>query len=287
MKKTLFTLAVDDYAPEICALTFPLMERYAEKIGADFHVITERKYPHYPPVFEKLQIHELGRDMGNDWNLYVDADALIHPDLFDITEHLSKDTVFHNGSDPASIRFKPDEYFRRDGRNIGSCNWFTIASDWCLDLWRPPTEPLDDLVQNITCIMDEARQPRTLGPDWRQDRAWTVLWESGGFASLQHTDKRLMTVVAETGVEAKVVMTPDHLIDDYTLSRNIARFGFKFKQMRDVLAGLKMNPASTFFHHTYTSPKALKAQELLKVLESWHLLDMTQPSLTFTPQLAR
>lgn len=236
MKKTLFTLAVDGYAPELCELTFPLMRRYAEKIGAEFHVITERKFPDFPAVYEKLQIHELGRDMGNDWNIYVDADALIHPDLFDLTEHLSKDTVFHNGSDPASIRFKPDEYFRRDGRNIGSCNWFTIASDWCLDLWRPATQPLDDLVQNISLIRSEI--------------------DSG-------------------------VMTPSHLIDDYVLSCNIARFGLKVKTMRDVLADLKMHPQSSFLHHIYTSPRAEKAQEILKVLEAWKLLDLTQPALTF------
>ena len=236
MKKTLFTLAVDDYAPEITCLTFPLMRRYAEKIGADFHVITERKFPEYPPVFEKLQIHDLGREMGNDWNIYVDADALIHPDLFDFTEHLSKDTVFHNGSDPASIRWKFDDYFRRDGRNIGSCNWFTAASDWCLDLWRKPEEPLEDLVQNISLIRSEI--------------------DSG-------------------------VMQRSHLIDDYVLSRNIARFGLKFMTMRQLMVKLNMNTDSSFLHHTYTDTREKKAEGILKVLEAWKLLDMEKEALTF------
>jgi hypothetical protein len=236
VKKTLFTLCVDGYAPEITALTFPLMRRYADKIGADFHVITERKFPDYPPVFEKLQIHTLGRDMGNDWNIYVDADALIHPDLFDFTEHLSKDTVFHNGSDPASIRWRFDDYFRRDGRNIGSCNWFTAASDWCLDLWRPPEEPLEDLVANISLIRQEV--------------------ESG-------------------------VMRPSHLIDDYVLSRNIARFGLKFETMRSMMTRLHMNPDASFLHHTYTDTHEKKAEGLLKVLEAWKLLDLSKESLTF------
>lgn len=236
MKKTLFTLAVDGYAPEICDLTFPIMRRYADKIGADFHVITARKFPEFPPVYEKLQIYDLGREMGNDWNIYVDADALIHPDMFDVTEHLAKDTVFHNGSDPASIRFKPDEYFRRDGRNIGSCNWFTAASDWCLDLWRRPTEPLEDLVANISCIRAEV--------------------ESG-------------------------VIEPAHLIDDYLLSRNIARFGLKFLQMRDLLTKLHMHPESSFLFHQFMLSREDKAKELLKVLEHWKLLDLTTHSLTF------
>ncbi|HWB97853.1 MAG TPA: hypothetical protein VG672_14160 [Bryobacteraceae bacterium] len=45
IKKTVYTLNIGDYAPEICALTYPLMEAYARKIGADFHVIRERKFP--------------------------------------------------------------------------------------------------------------------------------------------------------------------------------------------------------------------------------------------------
>ena len=248
MKKTLFTLCVDGYAPEITDLTFPLMRRYADKIGADFHVISERKFPDFPPVYEKLQIHDLGREMGNDWNIYVDADALIHPDMFDFTEHLSKDTVLHNGSDPASIRWKFDEYFRRDGRNIGSCNWFTAASDWCLDLWRRPEEPLDDLVQNISCIRQEL--------------------DSG-------------------------VMDASHLIDDYILSRNIARFGLKFSTMKQLLekmnersatsGGPKMNVDASFFHHEFMVTNDVKAQNLLKVLEAWKLLDLTKPALEFVP----
>lgn len=68
-KKTVFTLNVDGYAPEITALTYPLIEAYAEKIGADFHIISERKFPEWPVTYEKLQIFELAREMGNDWNI--------------------------------------------------------------------------------------------------------------------------------------------------------------------------------------------------------------------------
>lgn len=155
MKKTLFTLAVDDFAPEITDLTFPLMQRYADKIGAEFHVIRDRKYPDMPVTYEKFQVHTLGRDMGNDWNIFFDADVFIHPDMFDITEHLDKDTVFHNGVDMRGIRFRTNEYFRRDGRNISSCTWCVICSDWCLDLWRPTELPLDDILQNIFPTLTE------------------------------------------------------------------------------------------------------------------------------------
>jgi O-methyltransferase len=120
--KGIYTLNIANYAPEITALTYPLIERYAEKIGADFYVIDERQYPGWPVVYEKLQIHRLAREHGREWILYFDSDALVHPDLFDVTEHLPKDTVMHNGVDLAGNRWAQyDRFFRRDGRHIGSC----------------------------------------------------------------------------------------------------------------------------------------------------------------------
>ena len=141
LKKTLFTLNINNYEPELTALTYPLMKRWAAKIGAKFHVIKERKFPKFPVTYEKLQIYELAQKQGNDWNIYIDGDTLVHPDLMDITNYLPKDTVLHNRHDEARHRWRADRFFLRDGRFIGSCNWFAMASDLCVDLWKP----LDDL----------------------------------------------------------------------------------------------------------------------------------------------
>lgn len=141
IKKTIYTLNIGNYCPEITALTYPYISKYADKIGADFHIIRERKFPDMPITYEKFQLFKLAREMKNDWSIFVDSDTLIHPDLMDITVHLPKDTVAHNGNDQSSHRYKADEYFLRDGRFIGSCNWFAVASDLCLDLWHP----LEDL----------------------------------------------------------------------------------------------------------------------------------------------
>ena len=105
IKKTLYTLNIGDYAPEIRALTFPLLRGWADKIGADFHVIEERKFPDWPIVYEKLQIYELGQ--GNDWNIFADADTLVHPEMFDVTEHavrfaFSSDLFEGKGTDDES-----------------------------------------------------------------------------------------------------------------------------------------------------------------------------------------
>lgn len=222
IKKTVFTLSVDKYAPEITKLTFPYMKRYAEKIGAEFVIINERKFPDMPPVYEKLQIRELAKKMGNDWNIFIDADALIHPETIDFTQLISKDTVLHNGSDFASIRWKYDEYFLRDGRNIGSCNWLAIASDWCLDLWNPLDIPLAEAVKNIYPIPNE----------------------------LAHG------------------ITKEHLIDDYTLSRNIAKYGLKFKTINNLLVENGLEKAN-FFYHQYTIPVEEKVVEIKKVIQNW------------------
>lgn len=226
LKKTIFTLNVNGYAPEITAITYPLIKHYADKIGAGFHVIKERKWPKAAPVYEKLQIYELSQEMGNDWNVFIDSDTLIHPDFIDVTNHLSKDTVAHNGKDAAGMRWKYDRYFYRDGRHIGSCNWFTVASDWCIDLWKP----LDDIT------IEEA--VKNINP---------------------------------TVQELKTVVTADHLIDDYTLSRNIAKYGLKFTTFQSILKGLGFDQ-NMWLWHQYTMPIEQKVVEMKKVLQAWGVL---------------
>jgi hypothetical protein len=226
MRKTVWTLNINNYEPNITALTYPLMRAWAHKIGAEFRIITERKFPDFPIVYEKLQLHELGAD--SDWNIYLDSDALVNPEMFDPTNHLGMDTVAHNGSDMAGVRWTYDGYFRRDGRNIGSCNWCTIASNWCLDIWHPLEVPLVDALSKIHPTIGEHN--------------------SGMF-------------------------TDNHLIDDYTLSRNIARYGLKFKTITDICGelgwrGPNGGPVSPFLWHMYAIPSDVKLERMLAVLGS-------------------
>lgn len=224
MKKTVWTLNVGgNYAPEITANTYPLLRHYADKIGADFHIITERKFPDFPIVYEKLQIFELGRD--TDWNIYIDSDALVHPDMFDVTEHLHKDTVLHNGNDMAGNRWRYDRFFRRDGRHIGSCNWFTIGSDWCIDLWKP----LDDI----------------------------SLATAVGNISLTQHEKNSGSMQA------------DHLIDDYTLSRNIAKYGLKFDTLTNIQQ--RGNDRGEYLWHIYTVSIDEKVSKMKEILARWNI----------------
>lgn len=225
MKKTLFTLNVDGYSPEITAMTYPLLKYYANKIGAEFYVIKDRRYPNWPVTYEKLQIYDLAKEMKNDWNIYIDSDAVIHPETPDWTIFLKKDTIAHNGNDFANIRWRYDKYFLRDGRHFGSCNWLTIASDWCTDLWTPVSDmTVEETISNIFPVVEELN----------------------------------------------TVITPDHLVDDYILSRNIAKFGLKTKTVNDILKDLNMEKAN-FHWHLYTDPPAVKVQKMKELLDQWKI----------------
>jgi len=215
-RKALWTLNVgNSYSEDICYLTYPLMKYHALKIGADFNVITERKFPKFPPQYEKLQIYELGRDY--DFNLYVDGDALIHPNFFCVADHLRRDTVAHTGNDMAGNRWKYDQYFRRDGRHIGSCNWFTCAWSDCLDLWKP----LDDLT------MEEALE--NIFPTLHEmaTHVWRCKNKKGAHEVVGSPDGEIKGKCTICGLPCekfeKRAIRREDLLDDYTLSRNIAR----------------------------------------------------------------
>ena len=225
IKKTIFTLNIDNYEEKITELTYPFLKRYAKKIDADFYIISERKFPDYPPVYEKLQIYKLAQEMENDWNIYIDSDALVHPDFFDITNHLQKDTVAHNGVDMAGNRWKYDRFFRRDGRHLSSCNWFSIASDWCIDLWKP----LDDL-------------------------------------TLEEATENITPIVSEV---VSGLIPASHLIDDYVLSRNIAKFGLKFTTINQIVKDI--GDTGNYLWHQYLLSSEDKIMQMKEILNIWKI----------------
>lgn len=227
-RKTIYLLNIGDYAPALTALTYPTIYDYATKIEAEVFVITERKFPKWPVTYEKLQIHQLAKLRDDDWAIYIDSDTLVHPEFPDVTEVLPRNIVAHNAVDFAPLRWKYDDYFRRDGRNIGSANWFAVASSWCLDLWRP----LDDL-----------------------------------------TPEEAIANISLTVPESKI-MKPEHLIDDYALSRNIARFGLKVTTLNDIWKASGLVSAASgpeFFYHQYLIDIDTKVEQVKEKLAAWDL----------------
>jgi len=156
-KKCFYTLNLNpDQYEEITDMTYPLFKRYCHKIGAEFYEITERKFPDYPANYEKVQVYQLGQDMENDWNIFFDCDSLIHPDTPDLTNYIPRDYCAHNANDMAGLRWRYDRFLQRDGRNIGSCTWINIASDWTIELFKPLDDlTLDEVANNIFPVHGE------------------------------------------------------------------------------------------------------------------------------------
>jgi hypothetical protein len=225
MKKTIFTLNINDYAPEIRRLTRPLLERYAKYAGYDIYDIDTRSFPGWDVDIEKLQIYHLMEHMDVNFAWYIDSDALIHPDLPPIDVLCPRTHCGHPGHDLAPIRWRytDDGYFQRDGRHIGSCCWNIFGWDWTRDIFHPPDDiTFEDAVSNIRITEEERR--------------------SG-------------------------VITREHLVTDYIVSRNIARYGLKFFSLYEVL-----HRSGTFFHHEYTKPVDEKIVILRDKIKEWKLL---------------
>lgn len=184
MRKVVYTLVVDNYFPELCELTLKNHEEYACKIGADFQIITERKKKDWPPTYEKTQIHDLGGE--NDWSLHIDADILISPKLWDVTERLDPFTVgMYSIYDPA-LYFKPDQYFARDGRRVGVCSAFCAVPRACHDLWTPFDMPFDEAKERVLRVhgIDDYCFSRNLA---RYGLRWKFFFEEGDdFTLIQH-----------------------------------------------------------------------------------------------------
>lgn len=212
-------------------LTFPWIEFYAKKIGADFQIIHERKFPDWPPTAEKLQIYEIGKE--NDWSVFIDADALINPELFDVTSVVPKDTVLFTGLDMAAMRFRPNKYALRDGRYIGACTWFVVCSDWTIDLWRPLDLSFEEVVKEIFPTNGE--------------RSCLIGDGSHGIG-------------------------PDKLIEDYICSSNIARFGLKHLTIEGHVKPRFGRMYDSYYWHQYTMPVDQKIVKCLQVMEDWKLI---------------
>lgn len=169
MSKAVFTVLVDNYQPELCKKTIPTIKAYAEKVGAEYIIIDKRKYPDFPPTYEKMQIYELGKNY--DYCILIDADFLVDKEAPDFTEGISPGYVGVLEAFDADELFIKDEYFLADGRDIGLVSSLVVTDKETHKLWEP------------------------LNMTW---------------------------------AEARLKTKREFIIDEYCLSRNLAKYGFKF-----------------------------------------------------------
>lgn len=140
-KKCVHVLATTDYSPEVCAVTLPSIEAYAKRIGADFNRITSRRFPDYPINYERMQIFELGKEY--DFNINIDADMILGPQLIDIT------TRVYDGLVGTAMVFKLSEafpiignpIFERAAQDIGLVDMCNVTNRSTHAFWEPLPGP--------------------------------------------------------------------------------------------------------------------------------------------------
>lgn len=213
MKKALVTLDIN-YNKEITNLTYPYMRKYAERIGADFVIVNERKFPHLSPNMEKFQLYEIGEHY--DWTIFIDADALIHSNCPDITEIYNKDSVIFNRHDYYPFRFKHNNYVRRDGRNIGACTWLCVFSDWTRHVWKPHKDP-----------------------------------------------EQFLDQINPMDLEKNFGYKPQHILDDYLVSRNIAKYGLKVETL------YKLVPKDSKMNYWFNHDFCISEEDKINLLKMW------------------
>jgi len=147
-----YTLNINNYFPEMMKITIPLMKEYANRIGADFIEITERKFPTWHIVYEKLQIYEIGEHYN--WNIFFDGDCLVNPMLFeDLTKSDINNVLVKDGY-RANVKFKMtpkiSSFFEEDKRNMGLSSCFIASSKLCHNIWKPldltPQEAANEII---------------------------------------------------------------------------------------------------------------------------------------------
>jgi hypothetical protein len=229
VKKALFTLSVDNYSKDITTMTFPLMEKYAKKINAEFYIITEKKF-NAGPAYEKLQIKEFVEKQKLDWAIFFDADTLIHPDMFDPTQVIGKDIVGVFGYGPAISKCNFDNYFFRDGRNLYVSSTFFCVSDWCLDFLNAYEFDTKDIISEVHTPYEEK-----LVKD-KSKQIW---------------------------------------IEEYVMSRNIARYGLKVKSLQEIVndsfpKNRYYDIESCIFHNCFSTQDE-KVKILKEVSKQWNV----------------
>lgn len=135
MVTKIYVINIDNYHPEITAITLPAIQAYATRIGADVVQLTTRQFSAYEHPYEICQIYNLGAN--NDFSIYMDADVALAPQMLDLTTG-SADSIGHIGA-------------------FGADSWFGLDTPFLEDTIEVPT-----LDENGNPILDENGDPVTV-----------------------------------------------------------------------------------------------------------------------------
>jgi hypothetical protein len=203
--KAIAVTAVNQYRPDICALTFPNLRTYAARQDADFIVMTERKFPEWHPAYEKLQVFDVAAHY--DYTLLIDADIALHPRLPSLFDSLNPRSAGcwqeYKIKDPTNLTLwetADDGYFVRDGRNLGIAGCLVGCSRYTRDIFRPlgPRHRPEDIQPKLyrPAIVDEYVMSRNIAKYGLQVAA---MWMSK--SGIYHAD---LTTKGEADAVAKL-----------------------------------------------------------------------------------
>lgn len=130
-------LAIKDPQLPYVDISHLMIRDYARKIGAQFNVITTRKFPSYPVAYEALQIHEMGS--AYDWNIYFKPGVLLGESLPDLTSIANKDYVgiSMKYSLRSNFTITKNPILEKDARDIGLVDFALLTSKVTHNLWKP------------------------------------------------------------------------------------------------------------------------------------------------------
>lgn len=150
-KACIHTVIIDNYHPEMCNITVPNLRSYADKIGADFNIISTAKFDDYPPNYERFQVYEMGKEYK--FNMVIDADFIIHPKVPDFTTYFDIKSVGSLWGIDLKFYFKWNNYFEKDGRNQGVADGIVVSTYLTHDIWTPCPYSFNEIRNE--CLKDE------------------------------------------------------------------------------------------------------------------------------------
>jgi hypothetical protein len=117
------------------------MKEYVKNIGADFHIITERKFPDLDINLEKFQLYDICLDY--DWTIFLDADCLINPKGIDLTKLVENDRIIISSYNNPKHHFYPENIEGRYNLNYYAPFFFLVFHKNSKNCVKPYSNPLD------------------------------------------------------------------------------------------------------------------------------------------------
>lgn len=185
----IITLAVGQRALDVHAITGPQMAAYAERIGADFHAITDDQHPAYP-LANKFRLQTLAANYERV--LYLDSDVWVRASAPSIFDAFAAGKVWMHADRPHQANY-----------NSFVVNYATIAKQQNVDpivdydcfnsgvvlfdrehlaMWSEPPLPAPKqfLTEQIWIEYNLRRQPQPVG---KLPTEWNTQWWFADFNS--------------------------------------------------------------------------------------------------------